>query len=820
MSDALSAGSVSIGVKPDTSKFGSDLKTGLMGGVNGVGENLGKKLLAGLAVVGIGTSIADMFKTGFSELKDAQAGTAQLAAGIKSTGNAANVSVKGMNDLASSIQAYSGQTDDSIVKTESLLLTFTNIKNAAGANNDVFNQATKAAADMAARMGGDASGAAIQLGKALNDPVKGITALSRVGVSFTEQQKAQIKSMVASNDVMGAQKIILGELNKEFGGSAAAYGQTLPGMIDRLKRSYEDLTQTLMTAFLPIINPIVDALLGMFKKVQPVAEAFGTKLSAMFAGLADGSLSFKDAIKNISDGVANFVSGGGLQKMLDGFNSFRSKLLTAIIEILPSIIDGLAQTLVKVLPPLVKMLLGMLPQILQAAQTLFMALVQAVITIVPPLLNALVNMLPKIVTTIINMLPKLIDTAITLFNALIDGLVRVIPPLLQALIAALPKILDALVKMLPALIQGAVKLFVGLVTGLLKVLPDLIKAVMGLVPVIVKTLIQMMPLLIDAGIQILKGLTKGIIDNAPAILGMAVRSIGSALIDGVKALLGIKSPSRVFMEIGGHVTDGLANGLIAGKDGVVSAAGRVTADMVDRVRETLTTLKASAEQAVTDAKKALADYAQSVKDNIGGLNFGQALTDEQQAKQDATQQGKTFGGSFIQSLQAQADQAVKFTDDIKKLVAGGLSKDALQQVLQAGQTAGDQIAQELLDGGSTTIKQANDLIEATKSAASAAADAAAGAYYAAGVKNAEDQVAGYTARLAALGGLSGVGAAAKKAATTASNTSLADRAAAGVPGAGATTIIYNAARNDSISSEQKLTDAVNRAAVLARTGGL
>jgi hypothetical protein len=61
----------------------------------------------------------------------------------------------------------------------------------AGKNNDVFTQTTKIAADMAARMGGDASGAAIQLGKALNDPVKGITALTRVGVSSLTRRRSR-----------------------------------------------------------------------------------------------------------------------------------------------------------------------------------------------------------------------------------------------------------------------------------------------------------------------------------------------------------------------------------------------------------------------------------------------------------------------------------------------------------------------------------------------------------------------------------------------------------------------------------------------------
>ena len=98
------------------------------------------------------------FAVGFGEVKDYQAGLADLENVIKSTSGAAGVTSSQIEILAGSIQKYSGQTDDSIVKAAGLLLTFTNIRNAAGANNDIFTQATKITADMAQKFGGDAAG--------------------------------------------------------------------------------------------------------------------------------------------------------------------------------------------------------------------------------------------------------------------------------------------------------------------------------------------------------------------------------------------------------------------------------------------------------------------------------------------------------------------------------------------------------------------------------------------------------------------------------------------------------------------------------------
>lgn len=232
-------------------------------------------LIAGAAAVGVG--IAAVFKTGIGEQTDFLSGQAQLAAGLKSTGNAAGTTVDHLEDLASSIQNYSGQTDDSIVASEQLLITFTGIKNAAGPANDILDQTVKISADMAARMGGDASASAIQLGKALNDPVAGIAALSRVGVTFDDGQKKQIASMVAAGNTMGAQKVILAELNKEFGGSAKAAGDTLPGQMARAKRSFEDVSQSVVSAMMPAL-----AGLGNFL-TQRVMPAFQTLVNWLLA---------------------------------------------------------------------------------------------------------------------------------------------------------------------------------------------------------------------------------------------------------------------------------------------------------------------------------------------------------------------------------------------------------------------------------------------------------------------------------------------------------------------------------------------------------
>ena len=197
------------------SKIDGMSKRGAAGAV-ALGTAMGGIALEGIHMLvgGIGDMVAGA--------REQEATMGRINQVIKTTGGAAHVTASSVDELATSISNKTGIDDDAIKSSAALMLTFTGVQNAAGKGNDIFNQATQAVTDMSVALGQDAKSSTIQLGKALNDPIKGITALSRVGVSFTAQQKAQIKTLVKSGDTLGAQKIILKELGKEFGGAAAA----------------------------------------------------------------------------------------------------------------------------------------------------------------------------------------------------------------------------------------------------------------------------------------------------------------------------------------------------------------------------------------------------------------------------------------------------------------------------------------------------------------------------------------------------------------------------------------------------------------------
>ena len=220
-----------VSLIPSAKGFGSKMDSQLGGEVQSSGKRLGstfgKMFAVGGALVaaaGIGKLVGDSI----GEAREAQKVAALTAQVIKTTGGIANVTAKQVDSLASSISAKTGIDDEQIASASNLLLTFKDVRNEAGAGNDIFNQATKASVDMAAAMAAASGGqvdfrsSSTMLGKALNDPIKGLAAMGRVGIQFNEVQKEQITGLVESGQKMKAQKVILAELESQFGGAAAA----------------------------------------------------------------------------------------------------------------------------------------------------------------------------------------------------------------------------------------------------------------------------------------------------------------------------------------------------------------------------------------------------------------------------------------------------------------------------------------------------------------------------------------------------------------------------------------------------------------------
>lgn len=198
---------------------------------------------------------------------------AQTTAIIKATGGAAGVTASQVSKLSEQLSMQIGVDDELIQKSANLLLTFKQVQNQVGEGNNIFDRAVITAQDLG-NVFGSADAAAMQLGKALSDPEKGITALRRAGINFTEQQKEQIKTLVASGDVLGAQKLILAEVESQVGGTAAASATGF----DRMRVAMGNVAEEFGAILIPYIEKFANFVV---QKVVPylnkLADVIGEK---------------------------------------------------------------------------------------------------------------------------------------------------------------------------------------------------------------------------------------------------------------------------------------------------------------------------------------------------------------------------------------------------------------------------------------------------------------------------------------------------------------------------------------------------------------
>lgn len=220
-------------------------------------------------------------KQAFDAAIQSREALAQVESALTSMGGASGKTVEELQKAAKQLETFSNFDDDDILqKVTANLLTFGNVA------GDVFDKAQQAAVDLSARLGQDLQSSTVMLGKALNDPVKGITALSRVGVSFTEDQKEMIKAMAEAGDIAGAQTLILAELEKQYGGAAKAARDAAPGgdQAQAWRTLQEVIGERLVQAFEKfeaVTTPVINAFLSLSPEVQTAVVVFAGLAAAL-----------------------------------------------------------------------------------------------------------------------------------------------------------------------------------------------------------------------------------------------------------------------------------------------------------------------------------------------------------------------------------------------------------------------------------------------------------------------------------------------------------------------------------------------------------
>lgn len=265
-----------IDIIADASKASSGIRQA-ESATSGFGSKVGA---LGKAVAG-GFAVAKVVEFGTASVKaaqDAAVSTKRLDAVFRAMGDTTGTASKAAQDYASSLSKKIGVDDDSIMAAQAQLATFSAVSDETGRAAGIFDRATAAAADLAAAGFGSLQGNSVQLGKALQDPVKGITALAKSGVTFTKAQKDQIAAMVKAGDVLGAQKVVLGAVEGQVKGTAAATATSA----DKMNVAWGETQESVGNALLPVLEKLLPLLTKLADFIQrniswilPLAAAFG-----------------------------------------------------------------------------------------------------------------------------------------------------------------------------------------------------------------------------------------------------------------------------------------------------------------------------------------------------------------------------------------------------------------------------------------------------------------------------------------------------------------------------------------------------------------
>ena len=290
--------SINAKITADTTQFKKGVKTA-QESIKDFSASMGemsKMLKSAFSVVGITASIGAVVSFGKKSVQaadDANKKFSVLQNTIEATGASTWTSVEELDKMA---QAYAQTTNYSVSEVEkmqSVLLGFRNI------TDETFREASDAIMDMATVMGMDLTSAVQTVGKALDDPIKGLDSLRRQGFAFTDEQKLELEVLVKTGKQLEAQKIILEELSTTYGGAAKA-GQSA---FAQMQHSMDALMESVGNRIIPIIRAVTGEMSG---GVEKITEFFN---SATFDRIIDILANIAEKVRTVFSGIVEYISG-------------------------------------------------------------------------------------------------------------------------------------------------------------------------------------------------------------------------------------------------------------------------------------------------------------------------------------------------------------------------------------------------------------------------------------------------------------------------------------------------------------------------------
>lgn len=567
----------------DTSEYEGQLDDA-SGKTHNFGENLKNGLATAAKVGAAGLAVATTAVTALSKAAlDSYGDYEQLTGGVETLFGAGG---KSLEEYAESVGGMTDkvkrQYNDLITAQEFVMEDAANAYKTAGLSaNEYMETVTSFSAALIQSLGGDTMAAAEYANTAITDmsdnankmgtamdsiqnayqgfAKQNFTMLDnlKLGYGGTKEEMQRLLSdaeklsgqkfdISSYADIVDAIHVVQTEMGIT-GTTAAEAATTIQGSVASAKSAWDNLVTGIGNE-----NADLSGLITQFvDSVGTAAENIIPRVQQILVGIGE-------AVQTIAPVIAEQVPAlieGVLPSLLEAGVSLVNGLLSGIISALPA----LAEAAPGIIEQLSTAIIDNLPSLITAALTVITTLASGISESLPELIPAAIEAILQIVETLIDNVDQLVDAAIEIILALADGLIEALPKLIEKAPVIIEKLVTAIANNTPKIIKAGMDLLIKFSTGIIKSIPELLKSIPKIIASIVNGFTLEMSNIIDIGENIVKGLWDGITAMGDWIKDKVSGFFGG-IVDSVKGLLGIHSPSKVFAGIGENMALGLGDG--------------------------------------------------------------------------------------------------------------------------------------------------------------------------------------------------------------------------------------------------------------------
>ena len=408
------------------------------------------------------------------------------------------------------------------------------------------------------------------------------------------------------------------------GTTAKEASETISGSISAAKSAYENLVTGLADENADLdglIDNMADSVLTVVDNVLPRIMETVPRIVETVPKLIDG---LSKAFKGIA-GQLGGLADQLLPPLMQAFFTLIRTVTGALPTLLPQILNaavtlfgGLLQGLNETIPQIMAMLptliqtisqtlIANLPQLIAAGVQILVNLISGITQAIPSLISAIVDLIPVITQAIMENLPLIIDAGLNLLLALVSGIVQAIPQLVAMLPTIIDTIVSQIVSMLPKIIETGIQLLNSLVSGIIQAIPQLIAALPQVITSTVNTLVANLPKIIQTGIELIGALISGIIQAIPTLVG-ALPQVFSAIINAFKGIN--------WADLGKNIIDGVVQGVKNAASSLINVIKELANSALDSIKETLGIHSPSTVFRDEVGKQIPAGMAQGVEDGM------------------------------------------------------------------------------------------------------------------------------------------------------------------------------------------------------------